>query len=287
MKQLTILLLFSTLLFSCTKTEEKIITGNKPPPDSTKPEGLRASFITRSYIGLLGREASNAEYENAIGTLNNGDFNQASRRTVIAQVLESEELFSREFELARINLLNGMDTIQIREFITTYEYILTLPSFEAQWPAIEAELQRIYPLQSCVVDLNSGAIDFREMNRRCLDNNFYDEINMGSLNFVLACFQSLLLRNPTEFEIEQGIRMVDGFNGVLFLQAGQSKRDFQEIFVGSRDYAEGQVKILFNRFLFRMPNSEEMALLADYYQNENDYKGLIIKILETDEYADL
>jgi hypothetical protein len=96
-----------------------------------------------------------------------------------------------------------------------------------------------------------------------------------------------LLRNPTEFEIEQGIRMVDGFNGVLFLQAGQSKRDFQEIFVGSRDYAEGQVKILFNRFLFRMPNSEEMALLADYYQNENDYKGLIIKILETDEYAGL
>jgi hypothetical protein len=125
------------------------------------------------------------------------------------------------------------------------------------------------------------------MNRRCLDNNFYDEINMGSLNFVLACFQNLLLRNPTEYELEQGTRMVDGFNGVVFLQAGQSKRDFQDLFINSKDYAEGQVKILYNRFLFRLPDSEEMASLAEVYQNENDYKNLIAKILETDEYAGL
>jgi hypothetical protein len=287
MKHFTILFLFLSLLFSCTKTEEEIITGNKPPPDLTKPEGLRSSFITRSYIGLLGREASSEEFEMAINTLNTGNFDRTARRAVIFQILDSDELYSREFELARINLLNGMDTLQIRDFINTYEYLLTLPSFEEQWPIIEAELQRIYPLQACVQDLASGAIDFREMNRRCLDNNFYDEINMGSLNFVLACFQNLLLRNPTEYELEQGTRMVDGFNGVVFLQAGQSKRDFQDLFINSKDYAEGQVKILYNRFLFRLPDSEEMASLAEVYQNENDYKNLIAKILETDEYAGL
>ncbi|MEZ5174481.1 MAG: hypothetical protein R2850_13495 [Bacteroidia bacterium] len=281
-------MLVSLVLFaSCTKTEEKIITGNEPPPDQTLPQGLRSSFVTKAYIGLLGREADQSEYDAAINELNTGNFSKSSRRSVITSILESDDFYSREFELGRINLLNGLDTLQVRDFINTFEYLLTLPAYEAQWPVIETELVKLYDLQSCVQDLRSGAIEFREMNRRCIDNNFYDQINMGSLNFVLACFQNLLLRNPTEFELEQGIRMVDGFNGVVFLEAGNSKREFEDLFIASRDYAEGQVKILFNRFLFRVPNSEEMTGLAEEYQQNNNYKNLITKILETDEYAGL
>ncbi len=281
------LLLALTVLFSCTKTEEKIIPGNTPPPDYTQPESLRRNFITKSYIGLIGRESSDEEYTAAITVLDNGNFNEDSRKAVITQILDKEEFYSREFEIARINLLNGLDTLQIRDFINTFEYLLTLPSFEEQWPLIQTELNRAYSLQNSEADLINGTISIAEMHRRCMDNNFYDEINMGSLNFVIACFQNLLLRNPTTYEAEQGVLMVDGFNAILFLEVGQSKRDFQDIFIGSDDYFEGQVQLLFNRFMFRLPSSEEMSGYSDFYRNTQDYKALISEILSSDEYAGL
>jgi len=272
---------------SCTKTEEKIISGNVAPPDNTLPQSLRSNFITKSYIGLLGREPDDIEFSNAKATLDNGNYDKDSRKAVIEVILSNNDIYSREFEIARVTLLNGLDTIQIGEFINTFEYILTLPSFEEQWPAIQTELNRLYPLKTSVQDMIAGTCSFAEMQRRCVDNNFYDEINMGSLNFVIACFQNLLLRNPTQYEAEQCVAMVDGFNGILFLQVGLTKRDFQDIFFSSRDYYEGQVRLLFTRFLFRLPNSEEMTLYAELYQNSGDYKALIARLLASDEYAGL
>lgn len=278
-------LLVITGVGGCTKTEEEIITGNTPPPDPTQPESLRGNFITKSYIGLLGREPSELEFNNAKSSIDGDNFSTSSRKSVINDILQKDDFFSREFEIARINILNGLDTVQIRDLINTFEYLLTLPSFEEQWPAIEYELNRAQNLQNSESDLISGNILISEMHRRCIDNNFYDEINMGSLNFVISCFQNLLLRNPTTYEAEQGVTMVDGFNAILFLQAGESKSDFVNIFISSDDYYEGQVQLLFNRFLFRTPESEEMTNYSEIYRNSNDYKSLISEILSTDEYA--
>jgi hypothetical protein len=273
------------LISSCTKTEEKIISGNVAPPDNTLPQSLRSNFITKSYIGLLGREPTDSEFVAAKATLDNGNYDSNSRKAVVEVILSNDDIYSREFEIARVALLNGLDTLQIREFIDLFEHLLTLPSFEEQWPLIQTELDRLHPLQNSVQDMLSGNCSFTEMQRRCVDNNFYDEINMGSLNFVIACFQNLLLRNPTQYEAEQCVAMIDGFNGILFLQVGQTRREFQDIFFASRDYYEGQVRLLFTRFLFRLPNSEEMTLYAELYQNSGNYKVVIARLLASDEYA--
>ena len=273
------------LISSCTKTEEKIISGNVAPPDNTLPQSLRSNFITKTYIGLLGREPTDSEFVATKATLDNGNYDSNSRKAVVELILGNDDIYSREFEIARVALLNGLDTLQIREFIDTFEYLLTLPSFEELWPLIQTELDRLYPLQNSVQDMIAGNCSFTEMQRRCVDNNFYDEINMGSLNFVIACFQNLLLRNPTQYEAEQCVAMIDGFNGILFLQVGQTRREFQDIFFASRDYYEGQVRLLFTRFLFRLPNSEEMTLYAELYQNSGNYKVVIARLLASDEYA--
>jgi hypothetical protein len=284
-------LLFSFLILSvlasCTKQEERIITGNVAPPDSTLPVSLRSNFITKSYIGLLGREASDAEFSSAKSVLDNGDYSAESRKSVIQTILNNDEIYSREFEIARSSLLNGLDTLQIRDFINTFEYLLTLPSYEDLWPVIETELVRLHALQSSVSDMLNGTCSFIEMQRRCVDNNFYDDINMGSLNYVISCFQNLLLRNPTQYESEECVRMVDGFNGILFLQVGQSKRQFQDIFFASDDYYEGQVRLLYSRFLFRSPSSEEMTQFSELYKSTGNYKLVMAQILSSDEYAGL
>jgi hypothetical protein len=72
---------------------------------------------------------------------------------------------------------------------------------------------------------------------------------------------------------------------VLFLQEANSKDDFLDVFLNSTDYAEGQVKQMFNRFLFRSPNTEESAFYTQMLKQNFDFKNLLVNILKSDEYA--
>jgi hypothetical protein len=275
------------LLFSCTKKEEKLISGNTPPPDGTIPSSLRVSFINKSYIGLLGREPDASEFSSAQLQLESNNFSKESRKALINTILTNESFYDREFELYGNDLLNSTDTIAIHDMIFTFEFLLTSPAYMEQWPLIQIELDRLIALRDVPAGLKNGTVSIIEMQRRCIDNYFFDQINMGSLNFVIACFQHLLLRNPTEFEKTEGVKIVDGFSGILFLEIAESKVQFEDIFFASDDYYEGQVKLLFFRFLFRQPNSEEAAYYSTQYKSDNNFKALIAELLSTGEYAGL
>jgi hypothetical protein len=275
------------LLISCTQKEEKLITGNTPPPDGTIPTSLRVSFINKSFIGLLGREPDASEFTSAQTQLESSNFSEESRKALITSILTNEEFYDREFELYGKDLLNGTDTIAIEEMIQTFDFLLSSPAYMEQWPLIQIELDRLIAVRDVPTGLKNGTISIIEMQRRCVDNYFFDQINMGSLNFVIACFQHLLLRNPTEFEKSEGVKIVDGFNGILFLEVADSKAQFQEVFFASDDYYEGQVKLLFYRFFFRQPNSEEAAYYTTRYKSANNYKALISELLSSSEYAGL
>lgn len=272
-------------LYSCTKNEDEIISGNTPPPDYTQPASLRVSFINKSYISLLGREPNASEYDAAKSSLDAANFSKSARKSLITGIVAQDEFYDREFELYGNDLLNSTDTSEVTEMILVYEFLLTNPTYQEYWPALEVEINRMEALLAVPEGLKNGTVSLKEMQRRCVDNYFFDQINMGSLNFVLACFQHLLLRNPTEFEKTEGVKMVDGFDAILFLTAGQSKTEFENIFFASDDYYEGQVKLAFYRFLLRLPTSEEEAYYSNMLKSSNDYKALFIELLGTDEYA--
>lgn len=271
--------------YSCTKHEDEIISGNTPPPDYTQPASLRVSFINKSYISLLGREPNASEYDAAKSSLDAANFSKNARKSLIEGIVAQEEFYDREFELYGNDLLNSTDTSEVTGMILTYEFLLTNTTYQEYWPAIQVEINRLEALLAVPEGLKNGTVSLKEMQRRCVDNYFFDQINMGSLNFVLACFQHLLLRNPTEFEKTEGVKMVDGFDAILFLTAGQSKTEFENIFFDSDDYYEGQVKLAFYRFLLRLPSSEEEAYYNNMLKTSIDYKALFIELLSTDEYA--
>ena len=154
-----------------------------------------------------------------------------------------------------------------------------------QWPQIEIEKARLISLRNVGMELRNGTISLVEMQRRCVDNYYFDQLNMGSLNFVIACFQNLLLRNPTEFEESEGVKMLDGFNGILFLQTGESKSQFQQIFFQSDDYYAGQIKLNFLRFMLRLPTSEEEVFYSSRLKSEGSISNVLIDLLSSDEYA--
>ena len=133
--------------------------------------------------------------------------------------------------------------------------------------------------------MNAGTISVIGLQQRCAYNYFYDQINMGTENFVVSMFQNFLYRYPTDDELTQSKQIVDGFEGVVFLQTGHTKDDFLTIFFGCNNFFEGQVRDLYLRYLFREPTSVEMSDKASIYKNSLDYKALQKSILASNEYA--
>jgi hypothetical protein len=136
-------------------------------------------------------------------------------------------------------------------------------------------------------DLANGTIGVREMHRRMVTNDIYDQINMGSYNYVLSLFNNFLFRDPTVAEHDASITMVDGFVAVVFFQTGNSKAEFIDIFLNSDDYYEGQVRDLYLRYLFREPTSEEQGYHSARYFDSDDFDQFQKDILSLDEFAGL
>ena len=118
-------------------------------------------------------------------------------------------------------------------------------------------------------------------------NGFYDEINMGTENFIVSMFQNFINRYPSISELQSGKTMVDGGNASIFLVSGNKKADFINIFLESDEYFTGQTNILFNRYLFRAPTSEESINFSLDYINTQDYQLLQSRILSTNEFIGL
>ncbi len=78
--------------------------------------------------------------------------------------------------------------------------------------------------------------------------------------------------------------MVEGNNAILFLESGSSKNDFLRILCDSPSYYEGQLILLYERYLSRTPSTLEMADGALLYQSSASFIEVAKSILSTDEF---
>lgn len=273
------------LMAGCKKQEEVIITGNNPPPDQTIPHLTIESYANRAYISLLGRKPSDAEMNTSVAVLRANNFSNADRIAFLDGVMAKPEYLQNLFDIGRNQFLDGVDTSEIQDNIDIFTLLSTDPNYQPLWPVIIAEIGKMQAVMDIVPDLANGSIDVRGMHSRLIYNYIYDQLNMGTQNFVISCFQKFLFRYPTTDELERGELMVNGFPSSLFLQTGKTKTDFMQIMLNSRDYAEGQVRDLFVRYLFREPSSEEMSQYAQEFLQSNDYQALQQVVLAGDEYA--
>ena len=280
------LYLFLILTISCTKVEEVIVDGNTHPIDPTIENMIIENYVNRLYISTIGREPTTSEFDSDYGILREYNMSQASREYVINGILTQEEYYNNLFKLGSADILNGVDTAMINERVYIYQLLLTTASdFDSIY--ILNELERMLVFQHALPALNAGTITNTELYKRMVNNNFFDEINMGTENFVVAMFQSFLLRYPTEAEVENSSDMVNDRNATVFFETGNGKDDFINIFFTSDEYYTGQTDILFNRYLFRNPTSEESVNYSLDYLNSDDYKELQKRILSTNEFIGL
>ena len=279
------LVLMLAIFSSCTKHEEVLIPNNVPPLDSTLSSIVIETYVNKAYISVLGRKPSDTEKAEGTTVLESGALSQTSREAFIQSVLDQPEYYENLYKNYYTYLLVNFDTAQTTFFIGLYQNLITQPEYAQYIDLLNYEIARLEALRDAYPNLVAGNISVAQMHRTMIDNSFYDELNMGTENFVISSFEHFFSRYPSDAELAEAAKIVDGLSGVLFFQIGTSKQDFMDIFFASEDYFGGQVKIVYNAYLFRQPTSEESALYSTYYKNTDDYKGLLKKVLTTDEYV--
>lgn len=284
LKRYLFVLIFCVTIASC-KKEEVIVRDNVPPPDYTIDSATIDVYIDKTYITLLGREPVGNEKQNGRQVLKQSNFSVDNRKQYLDGLFISNDYYRNSYNVARTEYLRSIDSASIKQQIDLFSYFLTLPQYAPFYTILNYEVARLNLMKNIYPDMVAGVLDQKGMYRRCINNYFYDEYNMGTENFVVSSFQNFLFRYPTENELSEGKRMVDGFNAVLFLQIGNTKDDYVNIFFDSNDYYEGQVRYIFTKFLFREPTTAEVAYYANLYKTSNNYKLLQREILSTDEYS--
>jgi len=282
-----LLFLFSVFIISsCSKMEDVIVGDNTFPPDNTIENTIIETYINKLYISTIGREPIEPEFIADFSILREANLSQESREVVINGVLNKNEYYNNLFKLESEHLLLGLDTAEINQNILVINVLLTTANDLDSIYLIDA-LERMLKLQEVLPGLGDGTISNMEMHKRMVNNNMYDDINMGTENFVISMFQSFMKRYPTLSELENGKLMVNGNNASVFFIPGNGKEDFINIFIESDEYYTGQTNILFNRYLFRDPTSEESVSYSLDYINSQEYKLLQRRILSTNEFIGL
>ena len=287
-----IVLLVSTFFISCKKTEivheNKIITGNVPPPYQGVTTIQIQNYINKLFIDLIGDEPSDAELTTLTDLLITNNLEEATRITVIEDILAKVAHRSRYWTLTSVRYIGGFDKDYLTNEKALYEYLSvyykslgdTFTSF-----VMDYEVIRLDRTLTADTDLGTGAITISEYVARFCNNVIYDEINMGTTNFVLACFENMFFRTPTVEELTQSETMVNGSPATLFLSDGKSKGDFLKIVTGSDEFFQGMAVEAYNFLLARDPETLESNELTEKFKTSNDYKDLYIEICKTDEYA--
>jgi hypothetical protein len=266
--------------------EEVIVDGNTHPIDPTIENMIIGNYVNKLYISTIGREPTTIEFDSDYGILRASNMNQESREEVINGILTKDEYYNNLFKLECEHLLLGLDTADINQNIHVLNVLIsTAQGLELIY--FEDALEKMLKLQEVLPGLGNGTISNMEMHKRMVNNNFYDEINMGTENFVVSMFQSFMQRYPTLSELENGKLMVNDNNASVFFIPGNGKDDFINIFIESDEYYTGQTNILFNRYLFRDPTSEESVNYSLDYINSQDYKLLQRRVLSTNEFIGL
>jgi hypothetical protein len=291
MKKLALAAFIIFAVASCTKTKTEVVevnvNNNVPPPDHTIDSSTLSIYVNKAYINLLGREPSAAEKSSALIILRQNNFAVDRRKEFISTLFLKNEYLRNLYNVANNEYLRNLDSMEIESQFFQFNFLLSQPQYAPFYDFINVELKRLDTLKMIMPNLQNGTMDYKGALMRMTDNYFYDQINMGSENFVVSTYQNFLFRYPSDAELLAGKSMIDGNVSTVFLHTGKSKHDYINIFFNTSDYYEGQVRFIFKKYLFREPSAAEISFFSEIYKTSNDYKELEKAIFTLNEYAGL
>jgi hypothetical protein len=280
-------------VFACTKKEtielheHAVVVGNVIPPNTTVSQIVLDNFINKSYIDLIGREPSSSELALHGATMKTNNYNENSRITMINTLLQSYAYYERFFNVFSAKMLENVDSITIHYDLVYFPIGIaeaTANGFYSYAYYLQIQQANALNLQKAKNDYRNNTIDINTFFFRLINNEYYDDINMGTANYMLATFQNLFRRFPTADELERGIDMQNNEASILMGVDGSTKEDLATILTECDAFYEGLVYDAFDRLLVRVPTSQEMGDHTSMVKNQS-YQALQRKLMVSKEYA--
>lgn len=283
MRSVAVFCLLVLTVLSCKKEVLNTVDGNSPPDDLTVSYEVRNQYIERVYITVLGRKPTESESDAARSIIDPNPRDSSLRYQFVSSLHNSRSASVKRWDDIRSELLESVDTTYVVQLISNLETLMQGAPPNQQF-LYQMEIDRLERIHFATDSLHSGAYSHAELHQYAIDNPIYDDINMGSENFVVSSFDHFFYRYPTQYELQSAKRMVEGFRDVLFLQSGEGKEDYLKIFFESAAYSEGQVRYVFSNYLFREPRSSERQYQQALFEAEDDFMGMRARVMSTDEY---
>lgn len=293
MNKLFILLIILSFFTACVDKETiyqddhiiEVIDENDPPPYIGVTTVELNNYINKAYIDLIGREPNNSELLSTSNLLRESNISESSIEQFLDILINSEEYYNRFNDIYFGSMLNSTDELSIIYLIDQFNNQLMFLTDPLEIQFIEEQRDKLIALQNAKTDYQNNVIDIKGYMSRIVSNFFYDEINMGTENFVLACFESFFKRLPTESELENSKTMVNGFPSQLLLSDGATKGKFIEIMTSDDEFFQGLGIDIYIQLLARNPDSPEMGeAMNNLSQGIWTYQELQKEIIKSEEY---
>lgn len=286
---------------ACEEPAEVIVIPENPlPPYSGVPELKIKSFVNRAYIDLIGREPLETELVRDFGLLERRELELTAIDTFLLRLqsdtssrsgdLPYRDAYSWQvYTRAKARMIDGEPDSEmefdIRQLEQKYEKDSLLGDKLGMAFAIQ-EIQKLEDVLNAFEDFRNARIEVNEVYRRMLLNEVYDEINMGSFNFVNASFDDLFFRSPTSAEFEAAFDVVEFNKSREILGTNcQTKHGYAEVLTDSREFYEARIQGEFMSLLGRTATDEELLpLFTDFYQS-HDFPRLQREIMKIPEYG--
>jgi len=284
-------------LYSCRKTEnienidhQNVVIDNNNPPAYAGVTTIQVqAYINRAFIDLIGREPNQNELNSYTQTLKNNNLDSASRANMLSDIIGNGEYYDYFHKTNMQRFLGEYDSARIEDDLGQMRINEQNAQASGNIPVAQYfgyEIYRLTQLKNAKVGYQNGG-SINDYLSKFVNVQRFDDINMGSLNFVIACFEAYLKRLPTDYESDSGVDMCNGTSAYLFLEDGLSKGDFIRIMCNSDGFYEGLVLDIYLQMLARRPSSTEMAMHTLGLKNgQYNYQTLQRTVAITDEYAD-
>lgn len=302
MKEKLILLICacSLVLASCKKEESVTFSDNTIPDYNAVPTIIVQNYVNRLFIDLIGREPTDAEMDTEVDALKAANLSNASRISLITKLMSDnnlnstgssykENFYTKFYNDQKGRFLNGTSEADLYDDYYRMRSIAQLDSMNGNELGYQVNMLEANKVKAAIdsrTDLMNGTIQCNQMCLRMMFCVTYDDINMGTFNFINASFDNSLGRFPTEAEMNSAYSAVDNnISGELFGTVISTKIDFLNVLTTSTEFKEGLVRWMVNSLLARDASSAEAVAFMNMLGSNFNFIAVEQYILSSDEYA--
>jgi hypothetical protein len=293
-------IIFSSIIFSCTESENIDINNNKLPKYKSISTLRIENYVQRMFIDLLGRESTNQERDSFTAQLKRSDLHDSCRTRLVRNLLYDttyhvgdssyrHAFAQRIYDISKARFLEGASDPSIAEFVGNLDFAIAVARLEGDSTRVYLYYdyrKKYFDVLNSRILFRKNLIDYRQMTASMINNSIYDGINMNSFNFVNAAFDNVLSRKPTGDEFSRSFDIIEkNLSRSLFGRWATNKNEFCQVLTESDAFHEGQIRWFYYVMVQREPTTAEVSKLFFPFITNHRIEEILETILITDEYA--